>query len=1003
MATLIQVRRDTQANWTASNPILASGEIAFSTDQYKIKIGDGVSNWSALSYITATPTEITNQINAAISNVIDSAPGTLDTLNELAAALNDDPTFFTTVATNLSNHESDTTNIHGIANTADLATKSYADNAVSTHSSDTTDIHGISNTANLVYTNDSRLSDSRTPNAHASTHGAAGSDPITIAQSQVTNLTTDLSSKASTTDLTNHTSDTTDVHGITNTANLVYTDDSRLSDARTPTSHTHPTSDITNFTEDVQDVVGGMVSSNTESGISVTYDDELGKINFDVSDPTLTFTGDATGSGTVTNLGSTSIELTVTDNSHNHTASNISDFAEATQDVVGAMVDSNTESGIAVSYDDESGKLNFNVNDPTITLSGDVTGSATMTDLGNVTITTTIASDSVVLGTDTAGDYVATIAGTENQITVSGTGTEGRAATLAVSSSFVFPGTVTLNSAPTQSLHAATKQYVDEVAEGLKAKPAVEIATTGNLDATYSNGTNGVGATLTANSNGAFPEIDGITLSSTTSGENGVLVKNQSNPAHNGRYNLTQVGDVSNPWILTRCGLCDQSSEIPGIYTFVKSGTLYKGTGWVQTVSDPSTFVIGTDNILVTQFSGAGTYTAGTGLSLNGTIFNNAGVLSLTGTTNEIEVSGSTGNITISLPETINANISGNAATVTNGVVTTGSYSDPSWITGLAWSKISSTPTTLSGYGISDAQPLDADLTAIATLTGTSGFLKKTAADTWTLDTNTYLTANQTITLSGDVSGSGTTSIEVTIADDSHNHIINNIDGLQTALDGKEPTITAGTTSQYWRGDKSWQTLDKSAVGLSNVENTAISTWAGSSNITTVGTLTNLTVTNTITGSISGNAGTVTNGVYTTGSYSDPAWITAIGWSKISSTPTTLSGYGITDAQPLDADLTAIAALSGTGIARRTGANTWEIDTNTYLTTSTASSTYAPLASPTFTGTVNFTGATVTGIDLLPNQSGNSGKYLTTNGTNASWGTINVEPTIHPMFIIGGV
>ncbi len=41
----------------------------------------------------------------------------------------------------------------------------------------------------------------------------------------------------------------------------------------------------------------------------------------------------------------------------------------------------------------------------------------------------------------------------------------------------------------------------------------------------------------------------------------------------------------------------------------------------------------------------------------------------------------------------------------------------------------------------------------------------------------------------------------------SHTHIIANVTGLQTALDGKEPTITGGTTSQYWRGDKTWQTL----------------------------------------------------------------------------------------------------------------------------------------------------------------------------------------------------
>jgi hypothetical protein len=60
-------------------------------------------------------------------------------------------------------------------------------------------------------------------------------------------------------------------------------------------------------------------------------------------------------------------------------------------------------------------------------------------------------------------------------------------------------------------------------------------------------------------------------------------------------------------------------------------------------------------------------------------------------------------------------------------------------------------------------QPVDADLTAIAALAGTTGLLRKTAADTWTLDPATYLTANQSITLSGDASGSGTTSISVTI------------------------------------------------------------------------------------------------------------------------------------------------------------------------------------------------------------------------------------------------
>ncbi|NBS91942.1 hypothetical protein EBS67_18410, partial [bacterium] len=58
-------------------------------------------------------------------------------------------------------------------------------------------------------------------------------------------------------------------------------------------------------------------------------------------------------------------------------------------------------------------------------------------------------------------------------------------------------------------------------------------------------------------------------------------------------------------------------------------------------------------------------------------------------------------------------------------------------------------PTTLSGYGITDAQPLDANLTAIVGLSGTSGFLKKTGAGTWSLDTSTYVTSGSTPTFLG--------------------------------------------------------------------------------------------------------------------------------------------------------------------------------------------------------------------------------------------------------------
>lgn len=164
-----------------------------------------------------------------------------------------------------------------------------------------------------------------------------------------------------------------------------------------------------NISESISDIVGGMVSGNTESGISVTYDDADNTLDFDVADFSITLTGDVTGSGTVTNLGNVSFAATVADNSHNHTSGNISDFAEAVADTIGAMVTSNTETGISVTYQDSDNTLDFALSaDPTITLSGDVSGSGNMTNLGNVNIAVDVSSitgNLGVSGTVTAADF----------------------------------------------------------------------------------------------------------------------------------------------------------------------------------------------------------------------------------------------------------------------------------------------------------------------------------------------------------------------------------------------------------------------------------------------------------------------------------------------------------------------------------------------------------------------------------------------------------------------
>ena len=96
------------------------------------------------------------------------------------------------------------------------------------------------------------------------------------------------------------------------------------------------------------------------------------------------------------------------------------------------LISSNTESGIAVDWDSTNQNFDFNVNDFTITLAGDLSGNVTITDLASATLTATVVANSVALGTDTTGDYVQTITGTANEITVTGSGTESRDVTLAL-------------------------------------------------------------------------------------------------------------------------------------------------------------------------------------------------------------------------------------------------------------------------------------------------------------------------------------------------------------------------------------------------------------------------------------------------------------------------------------------------------------------------------------------------------------------------------------------
>ena len=387
---------------------------------------------------------------------------------------------------------------------------------------------------------------------------------------------------------------------------------------------------------------------------------------------------------------------------------------------------------------------------------------------------------------------------------------------------------------PTSNSDAATKAYVDSVAQGLSTKTAVRVATTANI-------------TLSGTQT-----IDGVSV---IAGDR-VLVKNQTTTTQNGVYDV-----ASGAW--ARSTDSDAGTELVNAFYFVQSGTTLQATGWVQ--STPGPITLGSTSIVFSQFSGAADYTAGAGLTKTGLTFDvgtassarivvnadnidlaTTGVSAGTFTKVTLDTYGratsATSATTSDIAEGSNlyyldaraqAAVTGGASsivtsnlTISRALVSDGSgkvgvsavtSTELGYLTGvtsaiqtqlntkqpldptltalaaavtapdtmlyftaldtvavasltsfgrtLIASADSSAARTSLGVAIgTDVQAYDPDLGAIATLSGTTGFLKKTAANTWALDTSTYLTGNQTITLSGDVTGTGATGIAVTLA-----------------------------------------------------------------------------------------------------------------------------------------------------------------------------------------------------------------------------------------------
>ena len=402
MATRMQQRRGTAAQWTAANPILAAGEIGFETDTSKFKMGNGSSTWSALQYFA----------NAAeLAAIVDGAPGLLNTLNELAASIGDDPDFIGTVTA----HTSDTTNVHGIADTSLLATiagteaaiadsratsaldatskangaiaaaaldatakvttaAEAAASALGAHEAETTDVHGIANTANLAVRSevatakDEAISESlAAASLDATTKVSTAIAALTkgsVGLDQVDN-TSDANKPVSTAQATaiadavsDHNLDETNVHGIADTSELV--------------TQTQLTNAINGAEVDQSALAGnGLVwdSANSEFDLDNTYITTATQDALDLKAPL----ANPTFTGTVSGITKTMVGLGDVDN----TADLAKPVSTATQTA-----------------------LNLKANLAGATFTGDVTVETDLIVDGNLTVTgttTTVSAQDLVV------------------------------------------------------------------------------------------------------------------------------------------------------------------------------------------------------------------------------------------------------------------------------------------------------------------------------------------------------------------------------------------------------------------------------------------------------------------------------------------------------------------------------------------------------------------------------------------------------------------------------
>jgi hypothetical protein len=417
------------------------------------------------------------------------------------------------------------------------------------------------------------------------------------------------------------------------------------------------TDSSTSLAEFIYDTVGGAVTSGT--GITVTNSDVGNSSTINITNTAVT----AGSYGSTTAIPTFTVnaqgQLTAAGTENISTTLNIA--GDTGTDAIAHLVDTLTFTG--------GEGIDTTVTNNVLTIAGE---DATTTNKGIASFATAnfdvssgaVSTKNITLGTSTLtnGSTTNSLAGLQqldvdnlqfNGNSIISTDTNG-GITLDPNGT----GHVSVSSAlikdvatPVDPTDAANKAYVDAVAEGLHIHASVQAATTAAItgSVTYDNGTSGVGATLTTDT--PINTLDGYSL---VNGDR-ILIKNQANTAHNGIYIRTSST------VFTRAADFNTVAEIAsGDFLFVSSGTVNGKTGWVNT---SKSIAVGTTAVVFEQFSGAGTYIAGSGLAF-------------TGNTIDIVLQTSGGLEIVSDELGLKSTTAGNGLTFSSGVLSVGGTAD---------------------------------------------------------------------------------------------------------------------------------------------------------------------------------------------------------------------------------------------------------------------------------------------------------------------------------------